>query len=179
MSDDIIFDKIEKSILELSAELGKSKEDIIIKLYDILPKIKEKKTTPSYSPPKEAETTKESATSRQYIPARSAGKAAHKGNVIKLHFIDGEFVHNPKSSSDSRATVEINLDAQTVLLSLPSEASLITRRTASRQAESIAKSGFVLDNNERVATGFKYEVQEANSALSEAHTRVGHSYNQL
>ncbi|MCY3414038.1 MAG: hypothetical protein INQ03_20510 [Candidatus Heimdallarchaeota archaeon] len=110
--------------------------------------------------------------------AEAKAKAGPVKGVVKLFFIDGEFVENPKDSSSAKAIVEVSVPGQKVSLTFGSDAGLIVRRTASRQAESIAKSGFLLKSNERIGIGYDYEVIETDSALTEAHTRVGHSYNQ-
>ncbi|OLS28768.1 MAG: hypothetical protein HeimC2_04980 [Candidatus Heimdallarchaeota archaeon LC_2] len=96
--------------------------------------------------------------------------------AIVLNFIDGEFVET--QSNDSKATLELSPSSSGGIakLTFSGEAGLISRRTASRQAENICRSGFLLKSGERVGNGMQLEIIEGDK-LSEAHTRVGHKYN--
>ncbi len=164
-NDAIIKERLNDFVENLSNQIGQSRDDTIALISKTLPKLKLKKV-------EHVNTLSSSKSVGRSIGAKSTG-------IIKLHFIKGEFVHKPKSTSESQATVEVKIDDSIVLLSFFPETSLIARRTASRQAESIAKSGFVLPSNERIGVGFKFEIDEGEGKLSEAHTRVGHEYNRL
>lgn len=90
--------------------------------------------------------------------------------------------YDPKASafvegnkSDAPAQIEINPDGKTKLTFSP-DAGLIARRTASRQAESVSKSGFLLSSGERVGGGSTLEIVEGDK-LSDAHHREGYKYN--
>ena len=96
--------------------------------------------------------------------------------AVVLKFVKGEFVETEGSGSEATLELTPGSPNGTAKLSFSGEAGLITRRTASRQAESICKSGFLLKSGERVGTGMQLEVLEGDK-LSEAHTRVGHQYN--
>ena len=100
-----------------------------------------------------------------------------ESDVVKLYFVDGEFVFNPKSISNANAILEISKNSEKVTLSFPANTGLIVRRTASRPAESIARSGYLMPDGERIAAGYSFEIIEADK-LNEAHFRVGHSYNE-
>ncbi len=98
-------------------------------------------------------------------------------DTIKLYFIDEEFQSNPKNMTKAEAIVEISRNSESVTLSFPANTGLIMRRKASRPAESIARSGFLMPDGERIAAGYSFEIIEADK-LNEAHFRVGHSYNE-
>ena len=90
--------------------------------------------------------------------------------------------YDPKASafvegnkSNALAQIEISPDGKAQLTFSP-EAGLIARRTASRQAESVSKSGFLLASGERVGLGSTLEIIEPDK-LSEAHLREGYKYN--
>lgn len=93
----------------------------------------------------------------------------------KLSFIDGEFVEGEKKSGKILGTLELDPSGK-AKLSFSPEANLIVRRTATRQAESVCRSGFLLKSGERVGTGHELEVVEGDT-LNEAHLREGHKYN--
>ncbi|MHA2248919.1 MAG: hypothetical protein ACXAD7_01090 [Candidatus Kariarchaeaceae archaeon] len=96
----------------------------------------------------------------------------------KLLFIDGEFAELNKTGKEETAMLEIIPDGSsgTSRLTFSPGAGLIARRTASRQAENVCKSGFLLGSGERIGIGTKLEIVEGDS-LSEAHLREGHKYN--
>ncbi|MHA2250953.1 MAG: hypothetical protein ACXAD7_11360 [Candidatus Kariarchaeaceae archaeon] len=96
-----------------------------------------------------------------------------------MYYIDGEFVEKQARSIDkAEAFVEITGEGLSGVTKLTyvEGAGLILRRTASRQAESICKSGFLLASGERVGVGTRLEIIEAD-VLSDAHLREGHKYN--
>ncbi len=100
------------------------------------------------------------------------------GGAIKLYYIDGGFIEEARNIDKAMATIEIvgtGLGGVTKL-SFSAGTGLILRRTASRQAESVTKSGFLLKSGERVGVGTRLEVIEGDS-LTEAHLREGHKYN--
>jgi hypothetical protein len=111
------------------------------------------------------------------VVAKSEPSTVVDPDTVKLYFIDGEFIINPKSISNANAILEISRNSEKVTLSFPANTGLIVRRTASRPAESIARSGFLLPSGERIAAGYSFEIIEADK-LNEAHFRVGHSYNE-
>ncbi len=93
-----------------------------------------------------------------------------------LVFQNREFVES--SAEDAGIRVELDAGAKQVKLVLSRETGLIERRTAMRQAESIARSGFLLSNGERIGRGWKLVVDEQGSALPERLTvtpRVSYS----
>lgn len=96
--------------------------------------------------------------------------------AVTLSYVDGAFVEGNKSGAD--AHLEIILDGRggKATLKFAQGVGLIARRTASRQAESICKSGFMLASGERVGIGAELEVLEADK-LSDAHLREGYKYN--
>ncbi|MHA2089380.1 MAG: hypothetical protein ACW98K_00865 [Candidatus Kariarchaeaceae archaeon] len=98
--------------------------------------------------------------------------------ALKLYYIDGEFIEQPRGIDKAEAVLELKGDglSGTTTLTFSEGVGLITRRTASRQAESVTKSGFLLKSGERVGVGTRLEIVEADT-LSEAHLRDGHRYN--
>ena len=97
---------------------------------------------------------------------------------VTLSFVDGEFKEGNVGGDKQFAKLEVTPSgsAGTAKLTFSGDAGLIARRTASRQAESVVKSGFLLASGERVGAGFELEVVEADN-FSEAHLREGHKYN--
>ncbi len=95
-----------------------------------------------------------------------------------LSFVNKTFVEG--KNSESKATLEIIPDGKggKATLTFSDDASLIERRTASRQAESICRSGFLLASGERIGIGTKLEVIDADK-LSDAHLREGYKYNRV
>jgi hypothetical protein len=83
--------------------------------------------------------------------------------VIKLVFQNREFVES--SATDTGIFVELERTTKQVRLVLSRGTSLIARRTAMRQAESIARSGFLLANGERIGRGWKLVIDEEGSSL--------------
>ncbi|MCY3413548.1 MAG: hypothetical protein INQ03_18040 [Candidatus Heimdallarchaeota archaeon] len=79
------------------------------------------------------------------------------------------------NKSEASAHLEIN-EQGIAKLTFSADAGLIIRRTASRQAESVCKSGFLLTTGKRVGTGAKLEVVDGDK-LNEAHLREGHKFN--
>ncbi|MHA2502077.1 MAG: hypothetical protein ACXAE3_04350 [Candidatus Kariarchaeaceae archaeon] len=97
-----------------------------------------------------------------------------------LSFIQKEqtFVEGNKQGENVVATLTVDESQKKATLSFTADATLIIRRTASRQAESVVKSGFMLASGERVGMGYELEVLEGDK-LGEAHLREGHKYNRI
>ena len=77
--------------------------------------------------------------------------------MVRLIFKDRNFSEGREQTGDA----VLILDAATSTGKLEySSTSLIIRRTARRQAESICKSGFLLSNGKRIGIGFKLESDE-------------------
>lgn len=93
-----------------------------------------------------------------------------------LTFINGEFVEGNKNSEKAMAKLEVDAAQNKSTLTFTADAGLIARRTASRQAENVCKSGFLLASGERIGIGTTLEVVEGDK-LSDAHMREGHKYN--
>ena len=98
--------------------------------------------------------------------------------TVILKFISGEFVESSKSETGSEAGLELVPGGSdgVATLTFNGDAGLITRRTASRQAESVCKSGFLLKSGERVGIGMELKIVDGDK-LSDAHIREGHKYN--
>lgn len=90
----------------------------------------------------------------------------------------GAFVEGNKSGENVLATLSLDDGQDQATLSFSPDANLIVRRTASRQAENVVKSGFLLESGERVGIDYELEVVEGDK-LSEAHLREGHKYNRI
>ncbi|MHA1945076.1 MAG: hypothetical protein ACXAC6_05370 [Candidatus Hodarchaeales archaeon] len=77
--------------------------------------------------------------------------------MVRLIFKDRNFSEGREQTGDA----VLILDEATSTGKLEySSTSLILRRTARRQAESICKSGFLLSNGKRIGIGFKLESDE-------------------
>ena len=77
--------------------------------------------------------------------------------MVRLIFKDRNFSEGREQTGDA----VLILDEATSTGKLEySSTSLILRRTARRQAESICKSGFMLSNGKRIGLGFKLESDE-------------------
>jgi hypothetical protein len=77
--------------------------------------------------------------------------------MVRLIFKDRNFSEGREQTGDA----VLILDEATSTGKLEySSTSLIIRRTARRQAESICKSGFLLSNGKRIGLGFKLESDE-------------------
>ncbi len=93
-----------------------------------------------------------------------------------LKFIDGEFVES--ESNDYDAKLELIPDGHNGFAKLyfSDGASLITRRTATRQAHSICATGFVLKNGVRVGRGYELEILDDDD-VHDALRKEAHKYN--
>ncbi|MHA2276930.1 MAG: hypothetical protein ACXAC2_14250 [Candidatus Kariarchaeaceae archaeon] len=77
--------------------------------------------------------------------------------MVRLIFKDRNFSEGREQTGDA----VLILDEATSTGKLEySSTSLILRRTARRQAESICKAGFLLSNGKRIGIGFKLESDE-------------------
>ncbi len=72
-----------------------------------------------------------------------------------LYYVDGEFT---ELGGNEQATLEINESTKTAVLSFADGSSLITQRTAGRQARGICKAGFAVKAGYRI--GLKCDLQE-------------------
>lgn len=93
-----------------------------------------------------------------------------------LNYVDGEFIEANQGKILASLELIPSGNAGVAKLGFTAEAGLIARRTASRQAESICKSGFLLKSGERIGIGMRLEILEGDK-LSDAHLREGHKYN--
>ena len=96
--------------------------------------------------------------------------------VVVLKYVGGQFVENANDNGDATLEITPESGGGVARLTFMEGVGLITRRTASRQAESVCKSGFLLKSGERVGVGLTLEIVDGDK-LNEAHYRVGHSYN--
>jgi hypothetical protein len=85
--------------------------------------------------------------------------------VIVLEFDGGNFMQSKKGGAGIRC--ELDPGTKKVRLILPQGTNLVERRVALRQADTIARSGFLLSSGERVGRGWELVVDEKGSALPE------------
>jgi hypothetical protein len=85
--------------------------------------------------------------------------------VITLEFDGGNFVESKKGAAGIRC--ELDPGTKKVRVVLPQGTNLIERRVALRQADTIARSGFLLPSGERVGRGWELVIDEKGSALPE------------
>ena len=89
--------------------------------------------------------------------------------MIVLEFRDDRFVEVRGTASGIR--VELDKATRQVKVFIPAGTSLIKRRTALRQAESIARTGFLRDTGERVGRGWELVVNEEDTGIPERLTK--------
>ncbi|MFX1513621.1 MAG: hypothetical protein ACFFCQ_13645 [Promethearchaeota archaeon] len=92
--------------------------------------------------------------------------------MVKLIYKEKEFV-DAKTEGD--AYLEIDDVNKKATLSFGPGASLITKRTATRQARGICKTGFLLTNGQRVGELCELEI-ESEGTLDERLLQEGHKY---
>lgn len=99
-----------------------------------------------------------------------------KSIILSFDKKSSSFIEGNKAEAE--AHLELNPDGKTgtAILKFAGQAGLITRRTASRQAESVCKSGFLLSSGERVGVGNQLEVVDGDK-ISDIHLREGHKFN--
>ncbi|MFX1563777.1 MAG: hypothetical protein ACFFDP_10795 [Promethearchaeota archaeon] len=85
--------------------------------------------------------------------------------MIVLKYEGGTYVEADKSASGIRC--ELDKATKKVTIILPRGTSLIERRTALRQADTISRSGFLLSTGERVGIGYELAIDEKVSAVPE------------
>jgi len=89
--------------------------------------------------------------------------------VIVLEFREDRFVE--ASGTPSGIRVELDKATKQVKVFIPAGTSLVKRRTALRQAESIARTGFLRDTGERVGIGWELVVNEEDTGIPERLTK--------
>ena len=92
--------------------------------------------------------------------------------MVDLVYKEKEFV---ESKTDGEAYLEIDDVNKKATLTFAPGASLITKRTAQRQARGICKTGLLLSNGHRVGEQCDLEVQ-SEGALDERLLQEGHKY---
>lgn len=95
--------------------------------------------------------------------------------MTTLSYLESKDGFAEGNKSDAVAKLELNDNGKAELTFSPG-VGLITKRKASRQAESVCRSGFLLASGERVGSGLSLDVIEGDT-LGEAHTREGYKYN--
>ncbi len=80
-----------------------------------------------------------------------------------LIFKDKSFIELTNRKSEKHDLIlEINTELKEAVLTIPTKTSLIDRRTAQRQAESICKTGFLLKSGARIGQGSTLDIKSAN-----------------
>ncbi len=96
--------------------------------------------------------------------------------AVILKFIDGQFTESDAKEYDAKLELIPDGHAGVAKLSFSDFISLINRRIAIRQANSICASGFQLKNGTRIGRGYDLEIlgeDEINDSLK----KEGHKYN--
>ena len=97
-------------------------------------------------------------------------------DVIKLVYKDKLFVESQSSEgTDSLAQLTIDESNMVATLSFSSDANLVERRTAKRQAQSILKTGFLLSSGKRIGRDCKLNDPEEDS-IEDRLLQEGHKY---
>ena len=102
-------------------------------------------------------------------------RSFNKYMTTTLSYLESKDGFVEGNKSDAAAKLEIEERGKAELTFSPG-VGLITRRKASRQAESVCKSGFLMASGERIGIGSKLDVVEGDP-LGEAHLREGYKYN--
>ena len=78
-----------------------------------------------------------------------------KMSIIKLYFKETEFIEekNLQIPESEIAFLEINADKKEALLTYKPECKFVDKIIAERQAQAICKTGFLLENGERIGSG--------------------------
>lgn len=108
---------------------------------------------------------------------KSAAVAAPevKRGIIKLLYDHGSREFVEKGEKDE-AVLEINESAQTATLTFAEGSGLILQRTASRQARSICKSGFLLSSGQRVGQNCELREVKGERAIDDRLLQESHHY---
>ncbi|UCE14556.1 MAG: hypothetical protein JSV04_05095 [Candidatus Heimdallarchaeota archaeon] len=93
--------------------------------------------------------------------------------VYKLYYVDGEF---RELGGNEEAVLEINEAQKSAILSFAEGTSLITQRTAGRQARGICKAGFMLKEGWRVGKECTLEEVKGEAGIHDRLLQVGHKY---
>lgn len=95
------------------------------------------------------------------------------GKIFKLFYIDGTFT---EKSGNEEAILEINDSTKQAKLTFKEGSSLITQRTAGRQARGICKAGFLLSAGYRIGKLCSLEEVQGERKIHDRLLQVGHEY---
>ncbi|MFX0210830.1 MAG: hypothetical protein ACFFDT_32930 [Candidatus Hodarchaeota archaeon] len=101
------------------------------------------------------------------------GEPASKTNVVKLYYIGGEFM---EMAGNEEAVLEIDEGTRIATLSFAEGSSLITQRTAGRQARGICKSGFLLKAGYRIGLNCDLREVKGERGIHDRLLQEGHKY---
>ena len=93
--------------------------------------------------------------------------------MVRLVFKERNFSEGREEAGE--AVLILDEATQTARLEYSADAGLVTRRTARRQAESIAKSGFLLANGKRIGGNFSL-VEADEDSIDDRLLQEGHKY---
>ena len=80
--------------------------------------------------------------------------------VTMLYFMEREFLESLKNIvSDEKAVLELDDDKKVSKLRFIPTTSIIDKKIAERLALSICRSGFLLQNGERIGSGFELDIK--------------------
>ncbi len=98
--------------------------------------------------------------------------------IINLIFKDKTF-NELKNKKPEKADVilEINTELKESTLTFPTKTTLVDRRTAQRQAESICKVGYLMKTGQRIGQGSKLEIKNSKD-IDENLTRPANVFRQ-
>ncbi|MFX1505738.1 MAG: hypothetical protein ACFFDC_06440 [Promethearchaeota archaeon] len=101
------------------------------------------------------------------------GEPASKTHVVKLYYVDGEFM---EMGGNEDAVLEIDEGIRIATLSFAEGSSLITQRTAGRQARGICKSGFLLKAGYRIGLNCDLKEVKGERGIHDRLLQEGHKY---
>lgn len=87
-----------------------------------------------------------------------------------LEYRDSQF-HEVRGQPTADITLKIDSGPKKLILSIPGGVSMIQRRSAERNARSIASSGFQLSRGGRVGRGFELVIEGGGGGLPDRLTR--------
>lgn len=95
--------------------------------------------------------------------------------VVTLKWDGGDFIQIEGGDLTEEATLIIDEKLRVTTLEIPQRFGIVAKRNMQRRAQSIAKSGFLVDNTLRIGLNFNF-VLKAKEDIPDVLLQVGHKY---